>query len=797
MNRVELLSPAGSKDAFLSAVASGANAVYFGLESFNARIRAENIRINDLAELTRVAKAKHVRCYLTINTLVFDDEFESLINLVQKAMENGIDAVIVQDLGVLSVLNFVFPDLELHASTQLTTHNKGQCDFLKLFSISQINVSRELSLKELKQINKYLTSLNIKSEVFIHGAFCISWSGQCYFSKALYDEAGNRGRCVQPCRRCYSISHSNFFPCFNLKDNNAFSLALELIECGANSLKIEGRIKSPEYVYAITNAWSKQLERIYTNKEIVLDDENLSKVMNRNFSNGYLLGEISKKQFHNGSKDESIKYIGNVVKYFADKKQLVLSFKDQVIELKKEAEIQIKEKNSDFVCTAIINKKIDKDTYELIITNRLRSKILSGQHVFYREPVIQKEELNRLIDDVKKYEELKINITAYVSGKTGENLKLVVIREDTNKKVEIESSVLLQLSEKQSLSKEVLFDKLNKLGNTEFRLKDVDVSELENLGENLFLPISEINDLRRRAVEKLQTSSIDSKDLEQNTVINDFNQIKIAEFDESKKIESDFAKKEYAFLFSSLEFLKQIQDLTKNLSIKVNFIFELSLNPTEEEITELLEDDRIIPKFQSILLENDFIIAKGILDLLSTKSLERLIYCDNSGLALYAVSLGFKIIAGSLFNITNSYSLKALQEKLNIVGFVPSYDLDVDKALRLNFDESIKLWFPVYYNYELMQSRQCLVSQLSNCNKEKSDSGCMTNCNKEVSFFGQKGESLIARKRPNFYSALYLADTASLLSDKRLYNSVVSVFLCDLRYEQSMPLVIKKMLMNT
>lgn len=797
MNRVELLSPAGSKESFYAAIASGADAVYFGLENFNARIRAENIQLKDLSELTKIAKSNNVRCYLTINTLVFDDEFESLLCLVNDAIKNGIDAVIVQDLGVLNLLHTVFPELELHASTQLTTHNKAQCDFLKTFNVSQINVSRELSLLELKDLNQHIALLNIKSEVFIHGAFCISWSGQCYFSRALYEEPGNRGKCVQPCRRFYSTGKL-FIPCFNLKDNNAYSLTKELIDCGANSLKIEGRIKNAEYVYAITSAWKEQLDRFYSNKKLLLNDNRLERVMNRNFSDGYLRGEISKEQFHNGSKDESIKYVGSVVKYTAESQQLHLSLNTELEELSKNADILIKEKNDDFVCTAIIKKTITKDLYELIITNKIRNRILPGQKVYYRKPVIEKDELAQLTNKIKNIEEEKVLLNIRVCGKIGQKLLVSFLIQNDVKEVTFESSVSIQTSEKNHLSKETLSEKLGRLGNTEFKLNDIDISELENSGKNMFIPLSELNELRRKAVDalhsRLESCSVNVNNSKANE--KDFNQIKREEFQkvlQTTKKEKPL-QREYAFLFSTIIDLVSFKNIIEKKLTNCIYVLELSLDPSEKEIQLLLEDERIIPKFQSILLEDDFLVAKQIIDLLSIQKLEREIYCENTGLALYASNLGLKIIAGSLFNIANSFSVKALMDRMKLTGFIPSYDLDLSKTVELVFPDSVKLWLPVYYNYELMQSRQCLVGQLSNCNKAETNKECINNCNKEISFCGKHEESLIARKRPNFYSALYLNETLNLLKKQEIYDNQISVFLFDLRFEKKPNIIVDNLL---
>ena len=219
---VEILSPAGDAKAFKAAIAAKADAIYFGLGTLNARVRAKNISKKELPYLIALAKSKNIRIYLTLNILLKDCEFENAIETVKYAYSCGVDAIIVQDLGLLHILRKIFSNIEIHASTQLTTHNTEQCKFLSEFNVNQINLSRELSLNEIKNINQFLKSKSIVSEVLftVHLYF---FSGQCYFSEKLYNQAGNRGECVQPCRRLYKTKGSFSVP-FNLRDNNCFEI---------------------------------------------------------------------------------------------------------------------------------------------------------------------------------------------------------------------------------------------------------------------------------------------------------------------------------------------------------------------------------------------------------------------------------------------------------------------------------------------------------------------------------------------------------------------------------------------
>lgn len=281
-NQIELLAPAGDEDCFKAAIAAGADAIYFGLEHFNARTRAKNLTVEQAKYLIPLAHQHKCRAYLTLNTLITDEEIPAAISLVEKAVDCGIDALIIQDLGVLKAVHTCFPDLEIHASTQMTTHNLSQCKFLSELGVSQVNLSRELSFPEIQKITKFLHSKNIVPEIFVQGAYCISYSGQCYLSGHLYNQAGNRGECVQPCRRCWSSQTVDSKALFHLKDNSAFPLADKLIKENVPvSLKIEGRIKNAEYVWAVTSAWREQIDLILAEKQILKSSPKLNGAINK------------------------------------------------------------------------------------------------------------------------------------------------------------------------------------------------------------------------------------------------------------------------------------------------------------------------------------------------------------------------------------------------------------------------------------------------------------------------------------------------------------------------------------
>lgn len=259
MKKVELLAPAGNYDALLGAVNAGADAVYLGGEQYGARAYADNFSRDEIISGIRLAHIYHKKIYLTINTLVKERELEGLYDFLLPFYEAGLDGVIIQDLGVLTYVRRYFPGLELHASTQMTLTGSEGVSFLKEYGVSRVVPARELSLEEIKNLKE----TGAEVEIFIHGAMCYCYSGQCLFSSILGGRSGNRGRCAQPCRLPYEINGGK--ECFplSMRDMCTIDLLPELIESGVDSFKIEGRMKKPSYVAGVTAIYRKYIDQYY------------------------------------------------------------------------------------------------------------------------------------------------------------------------------------------------------------------------------------------------------------------------------------------------------------------------------------------------------------------------------------------------------------------------------------------------------------------------------------------------------------------------------------------------------
>nr|WP_305818673.1 peptidase U32 family protein [Photobacterium leiognathi] len=308
----ELLAPGGDLESIKAAIAAGADAIYCGLDSFNARNRATNLTFDVLSGIIRLAHQNNCKIFLTLNIVVLDSEIPAVIRLLNKLVNTKVDGVILQDLGLFHIIKEHFPTLDVHASTQINTHNDGQILFLKQLQASRVNLSRELNIGEIKHLAQFGHQHNVLMEVFVHGSYCIGFSGLCYISSVKNGNSGNRGRCSQPCRDQYQTTAAGKdFP-LNMKDNSAFGNMAELADAGVYSLKVEGRIKKSHYVYTVVDQWRQQIDRYCEQKPLLTDTTSLFTVFNRDFSNSYLQGDINKSMFIDNPRDNSVKHFSQI-----------------------------------------------------------------------------------------------------------------------------------------------------------------------------------------------------------------------------------------------------------------------------------------------------------------------------------------------------------------------------------------------------------------------------------------------------------------------------------------------------
>ena len=326
MNFFEILAPVGAHEQLKAAVRSGANAVYLGVDNFNARRNADNFTTDNLKEAVKYCRLRDVKVFVTLNTLIFDKEIDELYKTVKAIAESGADAVIVQDFATVKAVKEICPDMPLHASTQMAVHNVSGAKLLEEMGFSRIVLARELSLDEMKMIRE---SVSAELEVFVHGAHCMSTSGNCYLSAMLGERSGNRGLCAQGCRLNWTNSHGREYA-LSLKDMSYLDNIKDLMEIGIDSFKIEGRMKRPEYVAAAVSSLKKAMNGEY------YDKLTLRSVFSRSgFTDGYLQGKRTVDMFGYRVKED-------VTSATAVLKELENSYKNEIRPNKASAKLILK-----------------------------------------------------------------------------------------------------------------------------------------------------------------------------------------------------------------------------------------------------------------------------------------------------------------------------------------------------------------------------------------------------------------------------------------------------------------------
>ncbi len=417
-----MLAPGGDRDSIKAAIAAGANAVYFGIDRFNARNRAENIAIKDVPEIIYLAHKYKCKVFLTLNIIILDSEINAFKNVLNKIKDTEIDAFIISDLGMFYLLKRYFNSIKVHASTQMTTHNRGQIEFLKKMNVTRVNLSRELNKEEVKFLTDYSHSLNIQTEMFVHGSQCICFSGICYMSSMQKGTSGNRGRCSQPCRDRYlSEITKNNYP-LNLKDSSLFLSIDEILKTGVDSLKVEGRIKKFHYVYSVIKEWRKQIDKFYSNKKMKNNLDNLRLIFNRDFSDSYFKNNLDKEMFINNPMDNSAKHLSQLMgidiseakKELYDKRTDIINrVKDKINLLNVDGFKSISKKNHLSPVEVPIFKKPHrkpiKSTLSVLISSKEDIEHLNSidsTKVFFEVPEVLQNKENDIIELLNKNKQI-------------------------------------------------------------------------------------------------------------------------------------------------------------------------------------------------------------------------------------------------------------------------------------------------------------------------------------------------------------------------------------------------------
>lgn len=497
--KTEILAPAGSYACFQAAVQAGADAVYAGGPKFGARAYADNFTEDELILAIREAHVYGVRFYLTVNILLKDQEMEELYDYLAPLYENGLDAVIVQDIGAFDYIRAHFPDLDVHVSTQMTVTGADSASFLEERGAVRVVPARELSLEEIREIR---ANTNLEIECFVHGALCYCYSGQCLMSSMIGGRSGNRGQCAQPCRLPYTVGgEKKHF--LSLKDICTLELIPDLIEAGIDSFKIEGRMKKPEYVAGVTSIYRKYVDQYLRSgrKDYTVSEQDRERLMDLYNRGGSHTGYFTK---HNGEDMLSLARPNHAgvaaVKMTGQKGREVHGI--AITRLNKGDVIETGRGKENYTVGKAVRKG---DPLSFLVPKGM---------FFPKGTVFHRIRNNQVIEEIKTQfcaGTRKRPVTGTLFLEVGSPAYLTVTCDDTNQGdpeiVTVMSDTEVQKAQSRPLEEEQIRAKILKTGNTPFNFQSLDIE----MRQPIFLPVQELNRLRREALEQLKTA-LEEKD---------------------------------------------------------------------------------------------------------------------------------------------------------------------------------------------------------------------------------------------------------------------------------------------
>ncbi len=690
MNKdIELLAPAGTYYAFLAAIENGADAIYLGGKLFNARANASNFSLEELEEMVKFAHLRNVKIYVTLNTLLNNAELAEALDFAYDLYNINIDAVIVQDFGLAKVLHEYIPGLELHASTQMTVYNLAGVKELQKVGFKRVVLARELSFEEIKNI---CDNTDVEIEIFIHGALCISYSGQCLMSSMIGDRSGNRGKCAQPCRLPYTLlkNDTEVAKGYLLSPKDLSMLDLISSIPNVKSLKIEGRMKSPEYVATTVKTYRKYIDKYLNHEDFSInetDRKNIVQIFNRG---GFTSAYLKKKQGSDMMCYEKPKnwgiYIGKVTSY--DGKRY--------IEVSNKAELNIGDGieiwNNENTPPSTIISEIEGNKI-----GRIHGNIHVGDKVYKTS---DKNLMKAARESFSRNFIKKSPIDMKVKIKKDEPICFEINGMHYN------SDTIPDIAQNKPITKEKVIEQLSKTGDTPFKVENLDLI----LDENLFLPISTLNDLRRNALKSYE-----------EFVLNNVHDKVI-----KKPLETDFKRSS-----------KQINNVTlcvRNLSEDyLNLKNVDTIYVPFKEVLKNKETFEKVPFKKYIMLPT---ITKNNYDILIKKHvLEFSKICDgfvlsNIGQLEYFNGIDTDLIANYTFNIFNNYSIDYLS-KLGFSKITLSPELTKEQINSLSY--AIPSELMVYGAQRVMTSEHCPVGNL--IGKFSGSNACSKPCIKNDKFY--------------------------------------------------------------
>ena len=641
MKRPEILAPAGDINCLKAAVLAGADAVYLGGQMFGARAFSNNFSQEQILEALQYAHSYGVKIYVTVNTIIYENEVNRFMNYIDFLYKSGVDAIIIQDIGMMDLVRQTYPDLEMHASTQMHIHNLDGVKLVENLGLKRVVLARELSLEEVSYIKN---NTNIEIELFVHGALCISYSGQCLMSSLNGNRSGNRGTCVGSCRQNYNVLDENKnkvnIENYNLSTKELMTIndITKLVDLGIDSIKIEGRMKSAEYVYLVVSAYKKAIDN-YLNKNsssLELEKENISKTFNRKFTKGFLFNEDN-DNFTNPFRPN---HQGTILGKVIDKTNtsIVIKLDDDLV-INDGIRIIGKE-DTGFIVTSMFlegSRVVEAKKNSVVYVQSDHNVEINSTVVKTTDYKLIKEIENKL-----KQEKRKVLINGEV--KIEKNKKIILTVTDNKYTVTKESIEIVEEASNVPTSKERIIEQITKTGSTIFEFDNLKT----NIEENLFVPIKVINELRREALEMLEQQ----RNVKRNAYKKETYNKDLPDF------EKQYSKSIY------------VQNIVQYNKIK-DMDFEVIY--LDSAIFDQIEDNRKILKMPRVLSKYDTNEEELLVGELGGIEKAKIVHTDFSLNVVNSYSIAFLHGIG-VKKITLSYELDDNQIEDMIKGYISRYN---------------------------------------------------------------------------------------------------------------------------
>lgn len=766
MTKVELLAPVGDWNCLKAAVQNGADAVYFGVEQFNARMYAANFNVEDMKQVIDYCKLRNVKTNLTLNTLLENCEFDNAVDLAKEAYKAGVDAIIVQDLGLAKYLIDNIPGLPIHASTQMTVHNLQGVLKLEKLGFDRVVLSRELSCEEIEYICK---NCKVEIETFIHGALCICYSGQCLFSSVVGGRSGNRGKCAGPCRLPYELISENAETherksidkgyLLSTKDLCGIAYLPRLIQAGVKCFKIEGRMKSPEYVATVTRIYRKYIDMVLNNDDFIIDEKDINDLMqvfNRGgFSDGHLNSKHNRNLIFPEKPSNMGIYLGTIKKYNSNKGHITLQLEE---DLELGDSISVSNEASKYLVSELMIKNVNQKKVSAnteVTIGRMKGNIKVGDKV-YRISSKALSDFAKASYDNCENKKIPLNCTVTIKKNTPISMEI-----STNKNTcynELYSSIYVkEISNmipidalKTPISVERVVKQISKTTNTPFSFENITVL----LDDGLYVPsISTLNELRRTTLEKVEQKILSRA---KRTLLDLSRKSK-----ESITYTPNVKNPEISVLFRQLDLDFDYTKLDKEKITNIYVSLELFISKKYSKVISYFSDNYNLYIYVPSIIKTNY---KNIA--LSTIEQAVMIYnikgfiVSNIGdfELLKKYSKDYEFIGNYTLNVFNNNTMEEYR-KLGLSRITLSRELNQELIKEMLANANINTEMIVYGNLPLMASSYCFLGETNKCYPD-----CGTNCKKNNKYYLKDRLGFNFRVVPNSIETVTLICNSKTLS---------------------------------